>query len=248
MPQPKRLVCFIEGQGDKTAIPTLARRVLKEISATDVLVVDSDERGPYHVQNLGKLLKTEPGKRLPNWQRWLQAAAYERQPLGGVLLALDGDESKPMSFWEAYCARFGTDRFCARDAARLLALDARGARAGEAFSAAVAFVVKEFETWLLAGVESLRGKHLSDGHTIIPMMATCPDRADFEARRDAKRELRRIIPSYNPADDQGVLAKHVDLETVAAKCPSFRRFQRAIREIADAVRSGHHVSTPAMSS
>lgn len=246
MPQPRRLVCFIEGEGDKTAIPALARRVLKAISATDVLVVDDDERGPYHVQGLGKLLKSEPGKQSRNWERWLQAAACDRQPLGGVLLALDGDESRPLSFWSAYRDRFRTDRFCARDAARLLAQDARGARAGEAFSVAVVFVVQEFEAWLLAGLDSLRGKPLSDGRTTIPMAATCPDWIDFEAKRDAKGELRKIIPSYSPADDQGVLAKHVDLEAVAARCPSFRRFQRAIRELAEAARSGEHVSTPGM--
>jgi hypothetical protein len=46
---------------------------------------------------------------------------------------------------------------CARRVASMLGQDARAARAGEAYSLGSVFAMKEFETWLLAGIESLRG-------------------------------------------------------------------------------------------
>lgn len=116
-------------------------------------------------------------------------------------------------------------------------------RAGEIYSVASVFAMKEFETWLLAGIESLRGKSLAGARGIVPTNATCPD-IDLESKRDAEGELRKIIPLYSKSLDQGVLARQVDLEAVRKRCRSFRRFFSAIKELADAIRRGQHVVTP----
>lgn len=240
MPGPKKLVCFVEGEGDETAVPVLATRVLAAIGANDVLVVD---RKPWNATGIGKLQKIENTKEKPNWLAWLEAAGLTRTPLGAVLLALDGDESKPLTFWKAYQNRFNSTKFCARDAAYQLAAEARAARAGEAFSVAVAFAIKEFECWLLAGIESLRGHQLADGSR-IPDDATYPENIDVEQKRDAKGLLRQIAPSYSETDDQGNLANVVDLQSILKRSQSFRRFWHACEELAHGVRSGEHVSTP----
>lgn len=240
MPQPKRLVCFVEGKGDRAAVPILARRVLRRINATDVLFVDTD---PFNAQNLGKLLKTEKGKEQRNWLRWLSAAGLERKNLGAVLLVLDGDVSRVSKDWKSYADRFKTDAFCARDVAATLAEDARGARAGEVFSVAVVFAMKEFEAWLLAGVESLRGVPLADNRAKVPDDAVCPN-ISLEDARGAKGRLQKIIPDYQQSLDQGVLGEAVDLDVLDKKCRSFRRFCSAIQQLTDAVRKGQHVTTP----
>src|SRR5437773_1507797 len=145
--QPKRLVCFVEGEGDRLAVPILAFRMLTQVNATDVLFVDND---PYNAQNLGNLLKTDKGKERPNWLRWLESAGRERKNLGAVLLVLDGDTQRVSKGWKSYIDRYRTDVFCARDVARTLAEDARAVRGGEAFSVAIVFAMMEFEAWLLA--------------------------------------------------------------------------------------------------
>lgn len=222
-------------------MPALAARVLTAIGANDVLIVD---RKPWTATGIGKLQKIEKTKEKPNWLAWLEAAGLTRTPLGAVLLTLDGDESTPLTFWKAYHERFKSPKFCARDAAYQLAVEARSVRAGEAFSVAVAFVVKEFECWLLAGIESLRGHRLADGSR-IPDDAMYPEKIDVEEKRDAKGLLRKIAPSYSQADDQGTLATAVDLQLIYERSRSFRRFWHACEELADGVRSCAQVSTPA---
>lgn len=81
---PQRLVLFVEGKGDKTAVPTLTRRVLAAAGASDVLFVDPE---PFVVRGIGKLIKND----CADWHRWLAAAGKTRKNLGAVLLVLDGD-------------------------------------------------------------------------------------------------------------------------------------------------------------
>jgi hypothetical protein len=162
-----------------------------------------------------------------------------------VLLVLDGDADQVPRTWAKYLERYGDLEFCAYRAAAALGHEARSSRAGEAFSLASVFAMKEFEAWLVAGVESLRGTSLAEGRGIVPAAAAAPD-FDVEAKRDAKGVLRRIIPGYDPSLDQAVLAATIDLEMIALRCPSFRRLQSAVTQLAEAVRAGNTIVTPAI--
>jgi hypothetical protein len=117
------------------------------------------------------------------------------------------------------------------------------ARAGDQYSLATVFAKMEFETWLLAGVESLRGKPLADGRGHVPSDAICPE-IDLENKRDAKGHLREIISGYDQTLDQEVLAREVNLDAVRVRCRSFRRFCSAIQQLAAAVRTDTNVVTP----
>ena len=232
----KRLVVFVEGKGDVQAVPTLAQRVVDWLELHDALFVDFE---PFRVRGIGALVKNN----CFDWHRWLGAAGKTRANLGAVLLVLDGDVEYVAPSWASYVDRFGSTVFCEFHAAAMLGYDAREARAGDQFSVATVFARKEFEAWLLAGVESLRGASLTDGRGKVPAHATCPVQ-DPEAVRDAKGELRRLIPDYQQSLDQGVLAKRLDLERVHVACRSFQRFCSAIQQLADAIRQGRHVITP----
>lgn len=232
----KRLVIFVEGEGDAAAMPPLAQRVVSEIGAHDALYVDPE---PYRAKGVATLVKDNCRK----WHNWLQSAGKTRPNLGAVLLVLDGDLDRVPPYWSTYTHKFGTSEFCAHRTAAMLGEEARTVRAGEMYSVASVFVMKEFETWLLGGIESLRGKSLAGARGIVPMNATCPA-IDLERKRDAEGELRKIIPLYSKSLDQGVLAREVDLEVVRNRCRSFRRFCSAVQQLADAIRSGQHVVTP----
>jgi hypothetical protein len=229
MSLPKRLVIFVEGKGDVAAVPALAQRVVNEICAQDAFFVDHE---PFRVRSVATLVKND----CFDWHRWLNAAGKTRKNFGAVLLTLDGDLDVVPQKWTPYVDRFGSCKFCSYHVAAMLGEHSRVVRAGDQFSLASVFAMKEFEAWLLAGVESLRGKPLAEGRGKVPLDAAC-SAIDLESFRDAKGRLRQVIPEYDQSLDQRVLVREVDLELVRDRCRSFRRFIAAIRELADAVRS-----------
>jgi hypothetical protein len=226
---PKRLVLFVEGKGDARAVPILARRVLTSLQAHDALFLDPDL---FTVKGIGALVKHNCQK----WRDWLEGAG-KRPNVGAVLLVLDGDTDRVPRNWSSFLGRYNTNEFCPYRAGAMLAQEARSSRAGEAYSLATFFAMKEFEAWLLGGVESLRGESLAGGRGMVPYDVKPPD-FDVEAKRDAKGELCRRVPGYDQSLDQAVLAERVDLALVATRCKSFRRFQSAIARLATSVRTG----------
>lgn len=225
-PQRKKLVLFVEGRGDVNAAPTLVKRILSESNQWSSVALAPN---PFRVKGWGLLLKNN-GK---EWIRYLRAAAVDHRPLGGVLLLLDGDiKSQGM--------------FCAKSKAWELSKLARHAGAGSQFSVATVFAVKEFETWLIAGVESLVGRTLPDNRKGVRAGVIAPSGNLEEQPRDAKGWLSRNMHNgYKPSTDQKHLTQMVDLETIRKRgLRSFRRFEKALQELIDAIRSGKHVVTP----
>jgi hypothetical protein len=127
----------------------------------------------------------------------------------------------------------------------MLGHEARAVRAGDQYSLASVFAMQEFEAWLLAGIESLRGKALAERRGKVPMEASCPI-SDPEMIRDAKGRLKQAIPGYDQSLDQSALAREIDLPVVRDRCRSFRRFCSAIQQLADAIRRDSHVLSPTL--
>jgi hypothetical protein len=179
----KRLVLFVEGQGDELAVQTLVRRLISEHSGWDCIIPDSR---PFRVGGLSHLIQ-RPGKQ-DDWLRWLRAA-QKRPNFGGVLLLLDGDIDS-----------IGGRPFCARLNAAELVQRAISVGAGVQFSVAVVFACCEFESWLIAGVKSLAGRPLPpDNRPGIPADVEPPDGDLEEHPRGAKEWLsRQIDGGYDP--------------------------------------------------
>jgi len=225
----KRLVLLVEGDGDRAAVPILVKRLLAEYSAFDAVILDSD---PFKMGEYSKISRND----FADWRRLLKAAA-QRKNVGGCLLLLDGDSK----------AAVEGQPFCARSAARRLASEARQVGAGILFSVAVVFACMEFESWLIAGVESLVDKPFSDGRREIPRV-DCPVPSSPETTpRDAKGWFRKVMETgYRPTRDQAELTKLVDLNAIRSReMRSFRRLESAVNELTGAIRSGKHMSTPA---
>jgi len=222
----KRIILFVEGEGEADALPRLVKRLLTEMKAWDAVILDADT---FRVGQVTRLVK----KQYCEWRRKL-AASLKRRNVGGVLLVLDGD-----------VRRMGTEPFCAAKVARSLASEAKEAGAGVKYSVAVVFARQEFESWLIAGVESLAGKRLPDGR-LVRRDAKPPDGDLEESPRDAKGWFGTVIDGgYKPTRDQAALADLVDIDTLRRrKLRSFRRLESAISELVLAIRNDKHVVTP----
>jgi hypothetical protein len=222
----RRLILFVEGEGEADAVPTLVRRLLTEQGDWHNLLLDDN---PFHVGQVNKLVKHD----FREWKRKL-GASLKRPSVGGVLLILDGDVEK-----------VGGNEFCAATVARSLASAAMQVGAGKKFSVAVVFARQEYETWLIAGVSSLAGRGLPDGR-LIRSNAEAPE-GDLEASpRDAKGWLDNIIEGgYKPTRDQAALTRLVGLEVIRArKLRSFRRLESAVSSLLEAIRHDRPIVSP----
>jgi hypothetical protein len=222
----KRIVLFVEGDGEVEAVPRLVKRLLTEQKAWDGFFLDPNA---FRVGRVEKLVKHD----YQEWKRKL-GASLKRPNLGGVLLILDGDVEKVENVI-----------FCARDIAKSLAREAASVGGGVTFSVAVVFARQEYESWLIAGIDSLAGRVLSDGRTI----AKNPDapKGDLEeAPRDAKGWLNEVIEGgYKPTRDQVELTGMVDLDVIRNReLKSFRRLESALAGLVSAIRTEKHTATP----
>lgn len=90
----------------------------------------------------------------------------------------------------------------------------------------VVVAYREYETWFLASVESLRGK------CRIALDAIAP--ADPEAKRDAKGALETFMPqgvSYSPTIHQQKLSAVFDMALAHRRNRSFRKLTKAVGEL-----------------
>lgn len=222
----KRIVLFVEGEGEAIAVPKLVGKLLTERGAWDVVILDES---PFRVGEISKLVKGD----YREWKRKL-AAALKRTNVGGVLLLLDGD-----------IKRLGNADFCAANVAKSLAAEAVSVGAGSTFSVASVFARQEFESWLIAGFESFAGKTFPDGR-IAPANIALPAGDLEETPRDAKGWLNKVINGgYKPTRDQETLTQWLDPQIVRDRgIRSFRRLESAVSELVTAIRSGDHVATP----
>jgi hypothetical protein len=230
MASPRRLVLFVEGEGDKTAVPILIKKLLTDLEGWSELFLDP---APFVVGSAADLTSND-GK---EWLRLLNAAR-KRPNLGAILVLQDGD-----------LRRIRGEDFCAGRFAARLAQAARKVGAGSLFSVASVFACQEYESWMIGCVERLAGLNLPDGRPGIRAGVKAPSGDLESAPRDAKGWLdQHIEAGYKPTRDQGaftaLLVNH--LPSLRERNPrSFRRLENALRQLLEAVRTDNHVATPA---
>jgi ketosteroid isomerase-like protein len=191
----KRLVLLGEGHGEVSALPALVGRLLREKDTRDTLFVDHDViREPNPV-------KWDKQAASPDYSKWVSRVtlAARRRDVGGVLAIYDGDAP-------SFPAGSGS-RFCAATAARSMTGAAAAAGAGKTFSLAVVFACVEYETWIIAGIESLAGKKYKDGRPALSPNLKFPP---GEPESHGKRWLEQNCQGYRPTLDQNLLIRFVD--------------------------------------
>lgn len=230
MASPKRIVLFVEGEADETAVPVLAARMLKDWGVWEAFVDDK----PFLVGNVADVTKDD-GK---DWVNYLRRAA-KRPNLGAVLLLLDGDIDPVGKGKEPFCAA----RFAARLAAWSTVVGA-----GKLFSVACVFARQEIESWFLACLDRLAGQRLPDGRAGVKAGSPCPGGNLEIAPRDAKGALKTVMEhGYKQTRDMALLmrlaANHLDAIR-ARPMRDFLRFEHALQEVVEAIRSGRPLVSP----
>lgn len=229
----KRLVILGEGHGETSALPVLAKKILREKDSEQRLFVDEDIIRTHNPLGLVKWNRQQNQADYEKWLWYIRIAA-RRGNVGGILAVFDGDADKfPAG---------ANSPFCAATAARSMAVAAAHVGAGRNFSLAVVFACIEYESWIIAGAESLAGKSYKDGRPILPRDVIFPAGAP---ESHGKRWLEKNCSGYRPTRDQRPLTELVDLQVVRNKgLRSFSRLDHAIDQILGAVANQSFISTP----
>ncbi len=104
---------------------------------------------------------------------------------------------------------------------------------------------QEFENWLLAGMESIRGKPWGKEDGIVPD-APIPSSPEAESAKAYLTNHRKTNSRYKPAIHQHLITKHFDPATCSNSC-SFDVLCRRLQQIDEAVRNARYVVLPDVS-
>ena len=113
---------------------------------------------------------------------------------------------------------------CPKELADQVRAWAREAAAGKPCEVVIAY--REYETWFLAALESLRGQYG------IANDATAPE--NLESRRDAKGALEEFMPTdraYSETGDQPAMSAVFDMRLAHRRNRSFRKLVKAIGDL-----------------
>lgn len=119
---------------------------------------------------------------------------------------------------------FDGEDHCPKELAASVRAWAREAAAGKPCDVVIAY--REYETWFLAALESLRGQYG------IPQNATAPP--DPESKRDAKGALEEFMPAdraYSETGDQPAMSAVFDMGLAHRRNRSFRKLVKAIGDL-----------------
>ena len=213
-----QLILMLEGESEYKSVPRLVNRMILPPSLRMT-------GSPHVLHGVSNLAYCQNGQwRLVGNEQKTKWLSYFRGIRNAyVLVLLDGDGKEDSG-----------KRFCVRDAACFLTRSAQEAGAGKIFSLAVVFARQEFESWLLAGCESLYS-NLSERD-----IAALED-----APRDAKKKIRDIKQGrYKEIFDQPEFVKQLDIDLLSSRMRSFRRFEHALSQLAEAAETGRHICTP----
>ncbi|MDR2754928.1 MAG: DUF4276 family protein [Planctomycetaceae bacterium] len=223
----KRLVLMVEGEGDVKSVQNLTSKVLRQRFPDSVLPFFID-KAVMKVGDVNALLSPKDGEDKIKLIRFLKAVE-NRSELGGVLLLLDGDLTKPI------LTLAGRQEFCPVTTGRYIVdLASKKTRAGRTYSFAVVFAMQEFESWILAG---------------HPIFAEKTVNKDLEKHpRDAKKEIELLTQNnYSEVVDQIKYAKEIDIELLLKRQPpmrSFHRFNNALQQMGESMYSEDFVCSP----
>lgn len=185
---------IVEGAGEVLSVERLLWRIAQEVA-------------PGHRITVNQPIRVKSGTFLNDGRerdRHVQLAAAKARRQGGcVLVLLDCEDDCP--------AELGP---------RLMQ---QVSQAAGPVDVLIALAVREYETWFIAAVESLRGIEGLAGDAQAP--------ASPEASRDAKGWLGRLMPHrYDPVVHQLAFTKVFDLKS-ARRVPSFDRLCRRVGDM-----------------
>jgi hypothetical protein len=201
------LQLIVEGKGEIAASRELLQRLMTQAECFDFRIARPIRRPS------SELVKEEGVARAVE-------LAHLTEDLSGILILFDGDLDIPREGGVATA-------FCPKTDVNALLMAARRAARGIPCEIVVAY--KEYESWLIAGIEGIRGK------CGIATDASCPD--NFEQIRDAKKRLVQMMDAqqtYVPALHQAAMTHEFDLGFAYRRSRSFQKLVKAFAELHNA--------------
>ena len=189
------IVAIVEGPGEVDAIPILIRRIAATVLPGTVPQV----RRPIRVKRDRFLKENE-------LERYVDLAARQSGPVGGVLIVLDADDD------------------CPSELAATILHRATSARSDRHIK--VVLAKREYEAWFLAAADSIAGRRG------LPDDTTAPNHP--ESIRDAKGWLTSRMPpgrAYKETRDQPALSSLFDLSMARRGAPSFDKMWRTVTQL-----------------
>jgi Domain of unknown function (DUF4276) len=187
--------CIVEGYGEVLAVPELVRRVGRGLTPPVFPVVSQPIRVPR-----SRLVRGPD-----EFGRAVRLGTLKQGGRGGVLVVLDADDDCPV------------------DLAKTILSWGRDIAPSTAVSVVVAN--REFESWFLAGIESLRGRRGIHPDAVVP--------SDCENIRDAKGRLNALMvgETYSPVTHQPSFAATLDLSVAARRNRSLRKLIAEVKRL-----------------
>lgn len=139
-------------------------------------------------------------------ERAIDFAGRTAAPTGAILVLIDAETDCPAELAPA--------------------LIERARRVRHDLPLSVVLAHREYESWFLAGAESLAGRR--------DLPASIPPPVDPEAVRGAKEWLSARMPkgrSYRETRDQAALTAALDLDLAARRSPSLRKLERDLARL-----------------
>jgi hypothetical protein len=150
--------------------------------------------------------------------------AHLQKDCSGILVLMDADEDCAKTLAEAFSARIR--------------------KTGARYPVVSVIAKYEYETWLLASVETIAGHEL-DGKSGLPGDLVCPE--NVEEFSGVKGWFTLRFPKgrpYKEPEDQPAMTRLLDIELVSQRSRSFRRLCHAVEEMVEAIDGGQVVVTP----
>lgn len=189
------IIAIVEGDGEVQAAPILIRRIAAAFIPGFAVQVPT----PIKV-NRDRLISAG------ELERYVDLAACQSGPNGGILIMLDADDD------------------CPRDLAPEIFRRAKAARADRRIG--VVLASREYEAWFLAAAESLAGHRDVSGDITAP--------ANPESIRNAKGWLGNRMQSgkaYKETRHQPAFSTLFDLDQARRGAPSFDKMWRTVADL-----------------
>lgn len=207
-----RLICIVEGDGERVAVPVLVNRMLKHLRRERTIVADPERI--LCTKNGDCITEPYDPKRQLGIEYFVQRAAREKP--SGILVIVDA-EDRCVKGMEA--GRAGLGKLLHQRAVPFVGDIPLG----------VVVANRMFESWFLADFHSLRSRGL------LPATARFPQWKTPESLGGCKGRIKEILGrSYSETRDQPRFSEHLSLPLNPAmqrRAPSFWKLFREIKKL-----------------
>lgn len=189
-----KIVPIVEGHGEQDAVPLLLRQIIQEVS-------------PQTQVGVGTAIRVHKHQFINNdneFRRHVSLARLKAEAHGAILIILDADSDCAATTGPALLQR-----------ARAYAND---------MDIFVCFAIREYEAWLIASLDSLRGQRGIPNNVTVPR--------DVESVNNPKRWLDQIMGDirYRETIHQAALTARINTQIASQNSRSFLRLYRHIQQ------------------